>query len=165
MPIQQSTKQLTSPLLLCDEMLARLCRWLRAAGYDCAMLPPGSPDRDIIQLAGKEARLILTRDRQFMNYHSVTGSVLLLKDQELDDQARALSLTLGIDWMYRPFTRCLVCNTPLIMAGQTQRQALKVHLRDDEPIWLCPDCRRCYWQGGHVQRMSRRLKEWKNKFS
>lgn len=165
MPVHPSQQLLINPLLLCDEMLVRLCRWLRAAGHDCVMLPAGSPDREIIDLAGKEARLILTRDRQFMNYHSVTGSVLLLKDQTLDHQARTLSLTLGIDWMYRPFTRCLLCNTPLIVADQTQRQTLKDHLRDDEPLWLCPGCQRCYWKGGHVLHMSRRLKEWRDKFS
>jgi uncharacterized protein len=109
--------------------------------------------------------LILTRDRQFMDYRSVVGSVLLLKGQALEDQARTLSLTLGIDWLYRPFSRCMVCNTLLVLAGQTQRQALKIHLRDDEPLWLCPGCQRSYWKGGHVQRMYHRLQEWSNKFS
>jgi uncharacterized protein with PIN domain len=164
MSVHQSTKHLISPLLLCDEMLARLCRWLRAAGHDCAMLPAGSRDREIMHLARKESRLILTRDRQFMEYPSNEGSVLLLKEQALEDQARTLSHILGIDWMYRPFTRCLVCNTPLISADRMQRQALKIHLRDDEPLWLCPGCQRNYWAGGHVHRMYHRLQKWTDKF-
>lgn len=118
-----------------------------------------------MHLARLESRLILTRDRQFMKYRYAAGIVLLLNEQSLDDQARVLSLALDIDWLYQPFSRCLVCNTPLIEADNAQRSKLRVQLRDDEPLWSCPGCHRSYWVGGHVRRMYRRLQEWKDKFS
>jgi len=147
--------------LLCDEMLIRLCRWVRAAGYDCIMLPAGSPDREIIKLARKEARLILTRDRQFLHYHHAEGRVIILYTQELDAQAQELSRSLSIDWLYRPFSRCLVCNAPLVLAGTQQRRQLKVQLRDDEDLLTCTGCHRNYWAGSHVKRMRQRLEGWK----
>jgi uncharacterized protein len=153
-----------APLLLCDEMLKRLCRWLRAAGHDCAMLASGSADRDIVHLARQESRLIITRDRQFLHYRNASGFVLLLRAQVLEDQAEELSRALSIDWLYRPFSRCLVCNTPLVRAGEVERCQLKVRLRDDEPLWLCPGCHRNYWSGSHVQRMYRCLEGWNDKF-
>jgi uncharacterized protein with PIN domain len=48
--------------LLCDEMLARLGRWLRAAGHDTAIAEPGSTDRHLLHLARTEGRLLLTCD-------------------------------------------------------------------------------------------------------
>ncbi|RFA27009.1 hypothetical protein CAI21_15770 [Alkalilimnicola ehrlichii] len=35
------------PRLLCDEMLLRLARWLRAAGYDTALAVSGMQDRAV----------------------------------------------------------------------------------------------------------------------
>lgn len=148
-------------LLLCDEMLIRLCRWVRAAGHDCVMLPAGSADREIVNLARQESRLILTRDRQFLNYRNAEGRVILLLRQELDAQAEELSRALPIDWLYRPFSRCLVCNSPLVLAGQEQRLQLQLRLRDDEDLWTCPGCHRNYWAGSHVKRMRLRLEGWK----
>lgn len=164
MPTDETMPTIDRSRLLCDEMLMRLCRWLRAAGYDTAMLPAGSADREIIQRARSESRLILTRDRQFMHYRNAEGHVLLLHRQDLNEQAAELSQALSIDWLYRPFSRCMVCNTPLVTAGESQRHALKIRLRDDEPLWACPGCHRTYWEGSHVRRMYRHLKAWKHKY-
>lgn len=151
----------SAPLvLLCDEMLIRLCRWIRAAGYDCAMLPPGSADREILKLAMQDTRLIITRDRQFLNYRQAEDRVIFMHTQDLDAQALELSRVLSIDWLFRPFSRCLVCNTLLLPAKEEQRSQLRVELRADEALWVCPGCHRSYWAGSHVKRMHRRLENW-----
>ena len=49
--------------LFCDEMLARLGRWLRAAGYDTAIAEGGMPDTALIARCVTEPRVLLTRDR------------------------------------------------------------------------------------------------------
>ena len=49
---------------LCDEMLARLCRYLRAAGYDAALASDGIRDRVLLQQCQAEARRFLTLDRR-----------------------------------------------------------------------------------------------------
>lgn len=153
-----------SPRLVCDEMLIRLSRWLRAAGYDCAVLPDGSHDRDIMKLAKQESRLILTRDRQFLHFRDARRYVFFFDEQSLDGQARLLTELLGIDWLYRPFSRCMMCNELLIEGTQEQRAGLSIRLRDDEPLRYCPKCQRLYWNGGHVHRMEQKLREWKNKW-
>lgn len=38
---------------------------LRDAGHDVATVTPGSPDRDVLDRAGRERRLLVTRDRDF----------------------------------------------------------------------------------------------------
>ena len=49
------------PRFLCDAMLGGLARWLRAAGYD-ASWNLAILDRDLLLLAEREGRLLLTSD-------------------------------------------------------------------------------------------------------
>lgn len=143
---------------LCDEMLAGLARWLRAAGHDAALVPPRARDPDLIEQARREHRLLLTRDRSLPPL--APGQVLLLPES-LDAQAAALSRLLALDWLAAPFSRCLVDNTPLVAAPAQALAALPPQTRSlPGPFRLCPACGRLYWPGSHVRRMSARLHRW-----
>ena len=50
--------------LICDEMLLRLGRWLRAAGYDTVIAEGGMDDATLIARCAAENRVLLTRDRE-----------------------------------------------------------------------------------------------------
>ncbi len=54
--------QSDAPRFLVDENAARLVRWLRLLGYDTVRVP-GAYDADLVALAGREHRVLLTRDR------------------------------------------------------------------------------------------------------
>lgn len=143
---------------LCDEMLAGLARWLRAAGYDADMAPPGAPDRALVECAQAQGRTLLTRDRALLQIKGTADFTHLLQTQNLDGWARELRDDLKLDWMARPFSRCLVCNVELIEADA---QALARMPEDSHagpgPFLECPTCHRGYWPGSHVKRMMRRL--------
>ena len=49
---------------LCDEMLVRLARLLRAAGYDTYLAAGGEPDAELIKTARREGRILITRDKR-----------------------------------------------------------------------------------------------------
>ena len=49
---------------LCDEMLVRLARLLRAAGYDTSLATDGEADAALLRLARDEGRILLTRDKR-----------------------------------------------------------------------------------------------------
>src|SRR5205823_5854209 len=51
----------TPPRFACDAMLGGLARWLRAAGYD-ACWQEGIHDWDLIRLADREGRILLSSD-------------------------------------------------------------------------------------------------------
>ena len=72
---------------LCDEMLGRLARYLRAAGYDTALAAGGLPDSVWIGLAQREARLLLTCDRSLGQGRNAAGLVLELAQGDLDRRA------------------------------------------------------------------------------
>lgn len=147
------------PRFVCDEMLGRLARYLRAAGYDTALASGGAPDRRWIDVARREARTLLTCDRQLLHHKAAQGYVLWLRQGRLDHQASVLRDQLGVDWLWRPFTRCLVDNARLQHAGELALGRLPPDLRS-RAVRECPACGRIYWAGSHHRRMRARLADW-----
>lgn len=142
---------------LCDEMLRGLARWLRAAGYDTATAAAGAPDRELLRQAAAEERLVLSRDRSLLQHRAANGRVMLLAAEGVDGWARELAARLPVDWSYRPFSRCLICNTVLVAAEPTAAGLPPAAARLAGPLRCCPRCDKLYWEGGHVRRMRARL--------
>ena len=149
------------PRFLCDEMLGRLARYLRAAGYDTELACGGAPDRGLVRRAAEEGRHFLTRDRLILEHRAACGVAFLLPHGSLDQQARRIGECFSIDWVSRALSRCLVDNTPL----QPTEAHRHPHLPDDlvgRAIMHCPCCQRVYWAGSHARRMRQRLEAWQS---
>ena len=146
---------------LCDEMLQKLGRWLRAAGYDTAIAASGSDDRVLLTLAAVEGRTLLTRDRKLAALAGESVAVLALQTDGVEASARELRNRLTIDWLQAPFTRCLVDNTILRPATEPEREAMPPRAKAvGGDVNLCPECGRLYWPGSHVRRMQAKLVRW-----
>lgn len=143
---------------LCDEMLFRLGRWLRAAGYDVIIAQQGENDRELFDRAKREHRLLISRDRKLAEYRGASGVVVILQKNDLKDSLQELSRLLTINWLLKPFSRCLVCNTPLAEASEAQYHDLPedVHEQADKAFY-CPVCKQLFWEGSHVRRMRQTL--------
>ncbi len=158
------TGRSTQPRLICDEMLKRLGHWLRAAGYDVLIASPGESDRSLYQKAVGEARLLITRDRKLAEYRDAGRYVCILHANRMPELVRELSVRLGIDWHYRPFSRCLVCNTPLVEATPAQYDSLPQDVRDSVThAQFCPRCGQLFWEGSHIRRMRATLDNFSKK--
>lgn len=141
---------------LCDEMLGRLARLLRAAGYDTALAAGGTPDAILLEQARLESRVLLTRDRHLAEVAGVDAC--LLPGRTVDEQARALTCAFRVDWWHAPFTRCLLDNTPLRPATPVEAADVPPGARElPGPFNTCPTCGRLYWPGSHLRRLSARL--------
>ena len=122
--------------------------------------PPGTDDRILIERAQEEGRVLLTRDRKLLENKSSEDSVVLLQCNAVDECIDELSTRLPIDWLHRPFSRCLNCNTPLIEATPAQwRQVPEFSRQQATLLRYCPKCRQLFWDGSHVKRMYSRLKK------
>lgn len=142
-------------------MLARLGRWLRAAGYDTLIAEVGSDDGALLEAALMEGRVLLTRDRELADRAAAAVQVVHLTSGGVAAQAQELKRRLDIDWQHDPFTRCVVDNAPLRAAGASEAHRLPPKVRAlGSPIWSCPACGRLYWQGSHHRRMTSRLQSW-----
>lgn len=146
---------------LCDEMLGRLCRYLRAAGYDAVLARSGTADSALIIQAQNEGRWLLTHDRRMMEHRNAEKTVLLLPHGDTDELAGRLAERFGLHWTQNAFTRCLVDNTPFMEAPPEQLGRIPPDAcRPGEPARYCPTCGRVYWQGSHYRRMKERLSRW-----
>lgn len=148
----------------CDEMLKRLGRWLRAAGYDTRIQEHAGSDSIMLQAARREGRLLVTRDRKLLEFRHAPGTVILLRGNTLNECVAGLSDELQLDWLYRPFSRCLVCNTELAEADRAAWDSIPETARTyAQRLYWCVTCTRIYWEGGHVRRMRARLAAWNDK--
>lgn len=148
--------------LLCDEMLAGLARWLRAAGHDTALAAPGTPDAAVLEQCRAEGRVLVSRDQQLAREAGPTLPSVLLRGEDMDEHARALADALGLDWTFAPFTRCLVDNAALRPADESDLARVPAQSRAlPGPFRACPCCGRVFWPGSHVRRMNRQLARWR----
>jgi len=140
---------------LCDEMLVRLARLLRAAGYDTYLASGGEPDAALLRLAREEGRILLTRDKQLA---ADAPESVLIEGRGVDEEAERLSRGVVLDWNFAPFTRCVMDNARLRAATLDEIDRMPESARAGQgPFRACPACGRLYWPGSHVRRMGERL--------
>jgi len=146
---------------ICDEMLKKLASWLRIAGYDVIVMPDGTSDRDIVDKAMSEKRILLTRDQKIAEFKRADVVAIILECNDLDSCVEQLNHKLRVNWLYQPFTRCNSCNTVLVTADRDQIQHIPEKVRDQETGFLfCPVCNQFFWEGTHVVNMRRQLQRW-----
>ena len=143
---------------LCDEMLAGLGRWLRIAGYDTVITAYGCRDRDLVEQAHAEQRILLTRDRRLVEIRRANEWTIILQSDGIDACAKELGLRLALDCTFDPLSRCTLCNTPLDRADLRLLECLPPRIRAiGATVHVCPRCGHLYWEGSHARRIRRRL--------
>lgn len=149
------------PRFLCDEMLGRLCRYLRTAGYDALLASDGRSDRELLAQCHAEERFFLTQDQLIREHKAAHNVAVLLPQGDLDQLATAVGAHFRLDWLAHAFTRCIEDNTPLVVADAAALARVPADaLKPGEPFRQCPTCRRVYWRGSHYRRMRTRLATW-----
>ena len=146
---------------LCDEMLRKLAHWLRAAGYDTDLANEGDSDRSLLEKAVKEKRLFITRDQKLTEFRHAPGTVILLHSNNMHSCARELQKTLAINWLMKPFSRCMLCNTPLTIADPAFIEEVPMKSRASvKQLFRCKHCNKLYWEGSHVRRLRNMFTQW-----
>lgn len=140
--------------LLCDHMLGTLARWLRFMGYDTAY-PGPLDDTELLQLATREGRILLTRDKELA---SRSPEAVRVRSDDLEEQIREVADRLQlrvVDFL----SRCSLCNTVLVeaTAGEVGDRVPPGVRERHSTFWRCPGCGKVYWQGSHRDRMVERL--------
>ncbi|MGB9590867.1 MAG: Mut7-C RNAse domain-containing protein [candidate division WOR-3 bacterium] len=142
---------------LVDQHAGKLCRWLRFLGFDAEMAS-GSL-YDLGARAAREARILLTRNRKAKELPLITCLVLLSDDPE--KQLRQVVDELGLCEKFRPFSRCPVCNQELeTIRKEEAKDLVPPHtFSTHEEFSHCPVCGRIYWEGSHVEKMRKTIRE------
>jgi len=145
------TDSASRPRFFCDDHLLKLCRWLRAAGYDVAW-ERAVDDGDLVARARAEGRIVLTLDRQIARRRLAEGIVHVLSSHEPERQLAEVARAWELDLASLAFTRCTVCNVGLA-EGTGEGAPPRVRARCAS-YRRCPDCGRTYWEGTHVERLA-----------
>lgn len=138
---------------IADAHLGGLARLLRLTGFD-TLYDNHYDDAEIVAIAVREGRIVLTRDRELLKRRELThGCFVHALKPEL--QAMEIFQRLDLCRNARPFSLCLECNAPLRpidKADVAHRLPADVCARQTR-FSTCDRCRRVFWEGSHWQRM------------
>jgi uncharacterized protein with PIN domain len=152
---------LDAPKFIIDHNVGKLAKWLRLMGYDARFFR-GESDAELVAIALKEGRIILTRDTRIMKRRLVTKGrlkALLIASDQPDKQIHQLIDSFKLDYRFNPFSLCLECNQPLVERKKAELKELvpPYVFKTQEQFRQCPACGRIYWRGTHWRAMTRRL--------
>lgn len=144
---------LRRPQFVADAHLGALARLLRMAGFD-TLYDNSILDRKIADIAARDGRIVLTRDRDLLKLRSITHGCYVHAVKPAQ-QLREIMDRLDLARSARPFSLCLLCNAPLRAVGKAQvLERLPPSVRDShEHFTTCDVCHRVFWQGSHWRRM------------
>ena len=150
------------PKFIVDLNVGRLARRLRMMGYDAVFIN-GLDDDELVRIALREGRILLTKDQGIMRRRIVAcGKVraLLITDGDVRRQLRQVVRAFDLEAGSRPFTRCMECNEPLHARTKAEVRHLVppyVYATQDQYM-QCPRCGRVYWRGTHWERMNHEIR-------
>lgn len=137
-----------------DVHLGKLVRILRMLGFD-SLYRNDYADHQIVSLADKEKRIVLTRDRRLLKFRNVTHGYWLrstISDEQISEVLKRYDLFSDI----KPFHRCLECNgiiEPIDKESIVDQLEPKTKQYYNE-FYNCLSCRKIYWKGSHYNYMT-----------
>jgi uncharacterized protein with PIN domain len=155
--IGQVTRLRPEPLrelkFILDVHLGRLAKYLRLCGFD-TLFSSFYEDREIIDTALKEKRIILTRDKQLLKDRRVTHGYWI-RSQDHNEQLEEVFCRFDLKDRLALFSRCISCNTPL---EEVKKEEIQDRLMADTSRYFskftrCPVCDRIFWEGSHYDNM------------
>jgi uncharacterized protein len=140
-------------LFLADAHLGGLARFLRMLGFD-TLYNNAFHDREILELAAGERRIVLTRDRELLKCRELARGCFV-HARKPEAQLKEVAARFGLEQRMLPFTLCLHCNLRLEMLERSAAvERVPAGIAERYELFVqCPGCKRVYWEGSHWQRM------------
>jgi uncharacterized protein with PIN domain len=146
-----------------DEMLWKLGRFLRIAGFEVS-IPRPTDDNELARISIEENKILLTRDRDLSSRKDACS--FRIYSDNIILQLRELKEGLDLDDLPREGSNCPACGHYLvIIPGNDLDKRIesgippKVRLKQD-PIYFCEKCGKVYWRGKHWEGIARILGEY-----
>ena len=150
---------LRSPAFVLDSNLGRLARYLRLLGFDC-LYQNDFDDETVANIADKEQRTVLTRDRALLQRKVITrGYFVRAVRPRL--QVKEVLARFDLYGLITPFNRCSRCNGDLqVIDKRAIEERLEPKTRKYfDTFRMCADCGQIYWQGSHHARSLQLIEE------
>lgn len=150
-------KPLRNPKFILDVHLGKLARKLRMVGFD-TLYRNDYDDDEIIAIALKKKRIILTRDVGILKNRLVTHGYFVRSTQparQIEEVIRRFDLT----GLIKPINRCIECNGTIDSVCKKEIEHLlqpKTRKYFSE-FFQCRQCLKIYWEGSHYKRMVQKI--------
>lgn len=146
---------------VCDEMLQKLARWLRIAGFD-VLSPGGLQDAELADIAEEEERVLLTRDKDLARRKG--PHTLRIISEDLEEQLDEVFSAYSPEVFPPGNSRCPMCNGKLDVVEREKIDDLTVSdqipakvARYHDHFYRCRECGKIYWIGKHWERIDELL--------
>lgn len=155
------------PKFICDDMVGRLCKWLRILGYDTVYLssrdiPSDISNARIAVISRSEERIVLTRDFNLPKQKFLKSCLIIQSDSVLEQLREVLRTFKLIPIDFKAlFSRCLLCNYEVcaIKKADVLHQVPDYVYQTHEHFHQCPNCKKIYWTGTHIERTQKTLQK------
>lgn len=145
-----------------DGMLGKLTRWLRLLGHN-VKYSNKLDDAQLITIAKKERRILLTRDLELYQQATAKGiNAFYLEGTTEAERLARLAQRFGIELdVDMTASRCPKCNTRVKptpkenVADKVEESTFNYY----NEFWKCPKCEQIYWQGAHWTRIRKTLEK------
>lgn len=146
---------------LCDQMLGTLAKWLRLYGFDTYFTNGNMKDDELLHIAKKENRIIITRDKELIlrgKYKNL--KVIEISSTDLNVQIRNVLHGKSIN-NNTILSRCSICNTILkeIKKNEVYNKVPAKIYENNEQFWFCYKCDKIYWIGSHYKKIINKINE------
>jgi len=142
-----------------DCMLGKLAKWLKILGFDTVYFSK-IEDAELLALAKKEERILLTRDNALIQ-KSRTIKSLFIESEDRNTQVEQVLNEFNLRREVKPYSRCIECNIELKDIPKKRAKNLVVPFvyEHANSFAICPRCERVYWDGTHHQDMEFKIEE------
>ncbi len=138
-------------------MLGKLAKWLKILGFDTVFFARIDDD-ELIAIAQKEGRVLLTRDTGITN-KALDVQTHFIWSEEWPQQVRQVLDDFDLRSDVRPHSRCIDCNAILKQLTKSRAKNLVTPFVFEHADFfaICPECGRVFWRGTHFKDMESRL--------
>ena len=151
------------PSFVIDSMLGTIAKKLRILGFDSKYFATIDDD-DLILLAKKENRTIVTKDHRVADNAKKHDILIVdIATHTEKDQLIEIAKKTGFKkYEFNPnIARCPACNGILHEVAKHQiidRVPPKI-AQNIKEFWICEDCKHIYWEGTHIRNLEKLIAE------
>ncbi len=143
-----------------DVNLGKLAKYLRLLGFD-TLYGNNFHDEEIVGIADKEKRIILTRDTGLLKRRKVTHGYWV-RSTNPKEQIKEVIERFDLRNNIKSFTRCLECNG---LISKINKEAIENELLPNtkkyfSTFYRCRNCGKIYWKGTHYDNMLQEIENW-----
>ncbi len=154
-PLQRLRPQpLRKTAFIVDVNLGKLARGLRMLGFN-ASYDNRLDDGEIVDIAAREKRIVLTRDRKLLFRKAVTHG-FWIRAVDVDTQLQQVLQRLDLYDQVKPLQRCIECNGRIesVATERVWSRLEPLTRRYYSEFFCCSRCHKIYWSGSHVTHMT-----------